>query len=116
MLSTEGDVYTWGRGLYGVLGNGSNTHKLTPFFNEDIRAITEEDEGSKIIKMDSADEYTVIQLKDGTLYSWGKNDRGQLGTGAGIGMDMVECENIPTMVDLRDEDEVPKLTKKFAMG
>ncbi len=23
-LTAEGDLYTWGRGLYGVLGNGSN--------------------------------------------------------------------------------------------
>ncbi len=23
-LTAEGDVYSWGRGLYGVLGNGSN--------------------------------------------------------------------------------------------
>jgi alpha-tubulin suppressor-like RCC1 family protein len=52
-----------------------------------------EEEGGKIAKMDSADEYSAILLKDGTLHAWGKNDRGQMGTGAGIGIDMVECEN-----------------------
>jgi len=29
-----------------------------------------------------------------------------MGTGAGIGIDMVECENIPTIVDLKDDKEV----------
>ena len=39
-----------------------------------------------------------------------------MGTGAGIGIDMVECENVPTMVDLRNEDEEPMLAKDFAVG
>jgi len=29
-LTNTGDLYTWGRGLYGVLGNGSNAHSLLP--------------------------------------------------------------------------------------
>lgn len=70
--------------------------------NEDIAAMAEE-EGGKIVKMDSADEYSVVQLQDGSIHAWGKNDRGQLGTGAGIGIDMVECENVPTPIDVRDD-------------
>jgi len=70
-------------------------------------AMQEEDaEANKINLMTSADEFSVIQVADGSLYAWGKNDRGQMGTGAGIGIDMVECENIPTIVDLKDENEV----------
>ena len=39
-----------------------------------------------------------------------------MGTGAGIGIDMVECENIPTLVDLKDENEAGQIAKKFAIG
>jgi len=75
--------------------------------NDVMLAMQEEDaEANKINLMTSADEFSVIQVADGSLYAWGKNDRGQMGTGAGIGIDMVECENIPTIVDLKDENEV----------
>jgi len=26
--------------------------------------------------MDAADEFSVIQMADGSLYAWGKNDKG----------------------------------------
>lgn len=76
-LTADGDLYTWGRGLYGVLGNGSNSHSLLPQLNEDVQAMqAENEEDNKIVKMDSADEYSVIKMSDGTLHAWGKNDRG----------------------------------------
>ena len=68
------------------------------------------------MKLDSADEYSAIQLADGTFYCWGKNDSGQMGTGSGIGIDMVECENQPTYIDLKDENEQGKSVKDFVMG
>jgi alpha-tubulin suppressor-like RCC1 family protein len=113
-IDTKGDLYSWGRGLYGVLGNGSNSHALEPMLNEDVAAIQEEN--GKIVKLDSADEYSVIQLEDGTIHAWGKNDSGQMGTGTGIGIDMVECENQPTYVNLLDENDQPKNVKDFVMG
>lgn len=39
-----------------------------------------------------------------------------MGTGAGIGIDMVECENVPTPIDVKDDSEEPKLVKRFAIG
>ena len=102
VLDDKGDLYTWGRGLYGVLGNGANSSCLEPVLNEDVQAIIAENEGNRVVKMDSADEFTVIQINDGSLYAWGKNDRGQMGTQVGIGIDMVECENVPTWVELKD--------------
>jgi len=29
-LADDGNVYSWGQGLYGVLGNGANSHSLLP--------------------------------------------------------------------------------------
>lgn len=53
---------------------------------------------NKIIKIDCADEYTGALTKGGDLYVWGKNNQGQLGIGAGIGIDYTESEKFPTLV------------------
>jgi alpha-tubulin suppressor-like RCC1 family protein len=85
-----------------VLGNGSNQYSLIPELNEEIRTFRLEDpEGKSIVKLDAADEYTGILTKDGTMYVWGKNDRGQMGVGSGMGIDMVESENTPVS-DIKD--------------
>lgn len=81
-------MYTWGRGQHGVLGNGSNSYSLQPELNQDIAALKEE--GIKIVKIDSAEDFTAALTDAGEVYVFGKNDRGQLGIGAGIGIDMQE--------------------------
>jgi len=103
-IATDEKVYTWGRGLYGVLGNGSNQYSLTPELNEELEYLRKEDpEGKIITKIDSADEYTGALMRDGTMWVWGKNDRGQMGVGSGIGIDMVESESVPREVILVDD-------------
>ena len=103
-IATDEKVYTWGRGLYGVLGNGSNQYSLTPELNEELEYLRKEDPQGKIIsKIDSADEYTGALMRDGTMWVWGKNDRGQMGVGSGIGIDMVESESVPREVNLVDD-------------
>jgi alpha-tubulin suppressor-like RCC1 family protein len=60
----------------------------------------EEEPGSFGFKMiDAADNYTAAVLKDGTIHTWGMNDRGQMGVGTSVGIDMVESENIPKQLD-----------------
>lgn len=43
-LTTEGELYSWGRGLYGVLGNGSNSHALEPTLNDEVQGLIEGDD------------------------------------------------------------------------
>ena len=57
-----------------------------------------------------------MRMSDGTINAWGKNDRGQMGTSPGIGIDKIESENVPTLIDLKDENGVPKNAKDFAIG
>jgi alpha-tubulin suppressor-like RCC1 family protein len=74
-LTTDNKLYSWGRGLYGVLGNGSNDYSLIPKLNDLVEGIKEESEPhSSILKIDSADEFSVMMMSDGSLNSWGKND------------------------------------------
>jgi alpha-tubulin suppressor-like RCC1 family protein len=55
-------------------------------------------------------------MKDKTFFVWGKNDKGQMGTGTGIGIDMVESENVPVQVNLVDSKGTPHLVKDFHCG
>jgi len=104
-LCDDGNLYTWGRGQYGVLGNGDNSYSLEPILNEEFAFMKKEaeDEGLEFgfRKIDAADEYTATVMKDGQLFVWGKNDHGQMGVGSGIGIDLVESENVPREVDLK---------------
>jgi len=43
----------------------------------------------------AAADFTACVMKDGTIHTWGMNDRGQLGVGNAIGMDLVESESTP---------------------
>jgi alpha-tubulin suppressor-like RCC1 family protein len=58
----------------------------------------QENPENEVIKVDCADEYTGALTKSGSLYVWGKNNQGQLGIGAGIGIDYTESEKFPTLV------------------
>ena len=60
-------------------------------------------------------------MTDGSLQVWGKNDCGQLGVGTGIGIDLVESENIPKEVDLEsclspEEKEDPVVVTNVSTG
>ncbi len=58
-----------------MLGNGSNEYSLIPKLNESVEGIkVENDEPTTILKLESADEFSLMLMSDGTLNSWGKND------------------------------------------
>ena len=72
--------------------------------NDELKTLREENpDGKSIVKIDSADEYTGALMRDGSLYVWGKNDKGQMGVGSGIGIDMVESENVPVAINLTNK-------------
>merc|ERR1711971_806193 len=40
-----------------------------------------------------------LEEEGGVLYGWGRNDRGQMGQGGGLAMDMYSCDTIPVAVE-----------------
>lgn len=60
-----------------MLGNGSNSYSLVPELNEELEILRKEDPVNNAIKkLDAADDYSGVLLNDGSLWVWGKNDRG----------------------------------------
>ncbi|XP_049277894.1 E3 ubiquitin-protein ligase HERC2 [Anopheles funestus] len=73
LLTTNGDVYSWGGGLRGQLGNGEIVA-----FNDQPR-IVEGLAGVKVIDIDAEGWHSAAVTSFGDLYTWGWNNQGQLG-------------------------------------
>ena len=79
-LTVDGEVWAWGQNAFGMLGNNSTTNSSTPVH------VLGGTSGSTIltgIKAISSQNHHVLALKsDGTVWAWGDNSKGQIGTGS----------------------------------
>ena len=88
-IDDNGKVYTWGRNNYGQLGNGTTTNSSMPICISDTENSVLK---GKNIKNISANGYTVCAIDDnGKVYTWGKNNYGQLGNGTTTNSSMPIC-------------------------
>ncbi|KAM7156639.1 putative E3 ubiquitin-protein ligase HERC6 isoform 4-T4 [Molossus nigricans] len=71
----KGRVFAWGAGSEGQLGIGEFKEKV--FTPKKIKALT----GIKIIQVSCGDYHSLALSEDGQVFSWGKNNLGQLGLG-----------------------------------
>jgi len=72
-IKSDGTLWAWGEDDQQQLGNGEEEEgQLTP---------TQIGEDEDWISVAAGEWHTVAIKKDGSLWAWGKNDRGQLGVG-----------------------------------
>ena len=64
VLTTEGCVYTWGRGDDGRLGHGDTGWKYVP-------KITQALQGQMVVQVTCGSYHTAAVTEEGTLYTWG---------------------------------------------
>jgi alpha-tubulin suppressor-like RCC1 family protein len=73
-LKRDGSVLAWGKNKVGELGDGATDDQSTPIVVKGL--------GPGVIAI-AAGAYHVLALKnDGSVWAWGDNSSGQLGTGA----------------------------------
>ena len=88
-IDDNGKVYTWGENVYGQLGNGTTTNSSMPICISDTENSVLK---GKNIKNISANEDTVCAIDDnGKVYTWGRNNYGQLGNGTTTNSSMPIC-------------------------
>ncbi|MEM1390014.1 MAG: Ig-like domain-containing protein [Pseudomonadota bacterium] len=85
-ITDDGDLYTWGFGLFGRLGLGDEESRAVATKVDSL-----DDQSIVVIEMGNGASYAIAA--DGTLYAWGQNSSGQLGLGD------EEERLIPTPVD-----------------
>jgi alpha-tubulin suppressor-like RCC1 family protein len=72
-IKTDGTLWVWGAGANGGLGDGTTTNKSSPVTTAG---------GGTTWKQVAATVGRMVAVKtDGTLWTWGRNTRGQLGDG-----------------------------------
>jgi len=91
-INDKGEVYAFGEGEHGRLGTGHTSNCKSPTLLTAFGHIL-------MRKVVAAKEYSFgLTADDGILYGWGRNDRGQMGQGGGLAMDMYSCETTPVAI------------------
>ena len=75
-LATDGTIYAWGKNEYGQLGNDSTINSPVPVA---VKTTGTPMDGKKIIQIHAGYEHSLALASDGTVYTWGRNNFGQLG-------------------------------------
>ncbi|MEN6327872.1 MAG: fibronectin type III domain-containing protein [Syntrophomonas sp.] len=88
-LDNDGNVYTWGKNLYGQLGTGKTDIHLTPVKVADLTGVTAIGGGT---------ESTIAFRSMEKVYAWGNNDNGQLGNNTKT------ASKIPTVAKMAGSD------------
>jgi len=79
-ITSDDQVYCWGRNNYGQLGNNSNVDSTTPVAVDRTGLFI-----NKTIKSISAGGFSACAIaSDDKAYCWGKSDHGELGNGNNV--------------------------------
>ena len=102
-LDEHGGVWSWGKGDYGRLGNGSISNEHTPTNLDLFEEIP--------VKFITAGEHQSGAIADdGEVWMWGRNHQGQLGMGGGLTMEVYAMEGYPcVLASNEDGHEVNEL-------
>ena len=93
-IDNNGKVYTWGKNDCGQLGNGSTINSNVPVcISKPGTAL----DGVNIVEIVEVENNNTIIVKDnnGRIYTWGKNDCGQLGSGSFNNSNVPVCISKP---------------------
>ena len=88
LVSSTGDVFTVGWGLYGQLGHEDAEDTFAPRRVDHLAGIP-------VVSVAAGSAHTACVTRDGALYTWGSNRKGELGTATGDvtkAFDDIGCE------------------------
>ncbi|MFN0075292.1 MAG: RCC1 domain-containing protein [Prosthecobacter sp.] len=88
-LTSDGYVFTWGRGIDGQLGNGTSGSSLVPVAVDTTGVLS----GKIVTSISMGSFFCLAVASDGKAFSWGLNVSGMLGDGTATD------RNTPVAVD-----------------
>ncbi|KFM80414.1 X-linked retinitis pigmentosa GTPase regulator-like protein, partial [Stegodyphus mimosarum] len=72
LITTCGDIYSWGRNSEGQIGNGTRREQKIPTLISSLKE-------KKIVHSACGADFTIAVDSDGRIWGWGQNDSGQIG-------------------------------------
>lgn len=78
LLTTEGRLFMWGDNDYGSVGDGTDVDRSFPV---DITGNFNLAEGEKILSVSLGNSSSAAITSTGRVFTWGRNNKGQLGNG-----------------------------------
>lgn len=88
LLTTDGEVFTFGRGDYGQLGHGDTSNRMIPTLIEHANL-----SGKTITTVATGLDQTILLADDGSVFTFGRGDLGALGHGDD------QNKMVPTILD-----------------
>uniref|UniRef100_A0A2K5CWE4 HECT and RLD domain containing E3 ubiquitin protein ligase 5 n=1 Tax=Aotus nancymaae TaxID=37293 RepID=A0A2K5CWE4_AOTNA len=93
-LSKGGELFAWGQNLHGQLGIGRKFPSTT------TPQIVEHLAGIPLAQISAGEAHSMALSMSGNIYSWGKNEFGQLG------LDHTESKDSPSLIEALDNQKV----------
>lgn len=92
VVAESGSVFSWGRGEGGRLGTPNAADARYP---QELELL----HGHKIVKVGAGKSFSAALSSAGKMFTWGRNNGGQLGMPAEFNMDVLSMEKMPQMVE-----------------
>jgi len=104
-LTNQGRVFTWGNNAYGQLGDGTNSFRVSPVnITDNFNFASDE----LAMGIDLGENFTMLFTNKSNLFTFGLNDKGQLGNGN------TDNSSIPLNINnqftLQAEDRIIKIS------
>lgn len=112
-LRSDGTVWSWGVDDYGQLGNG----KSEEYDNLPSEVVGPDGHGhlQGVVSIAAGGGFSMARLADGSIWTWGENNSGQLGIGNDTGPS--QCTTVKTACSLVPvQAEGPDGAGKFSRG
>jgi alpha-tubulin suppressor-like RCC1 family protein len=94
ILKADGTVWSFGDNEFGALGTGDTINRALP---NKVHGVDGIDFLQNIVQIDCGNKFSAALKTDGTIYTWGSNERGQLGDNS--------VSNITTPVQVHNTDD-----------
>eukprot|EP00003_Mantamonas_plastica_P017366 TRINITY_DN28843_c0_g1_i1.p1 TRINITY_DN28843_c0_g1~~TRINITY_DN28843_c0_g1_i1.p1 ORF type:complete len:424 (-),score=140.78 TRINITY_DN28843_c0_g1_i1:79-1248(-) len=78
-VSENGELFSWGKNTNFVLGHSTADEQMNEYFS--AQRVLGELEGHKVAFVSCGHWHSICITEDGSMYSWGVDDYGQLGLG-----------------------------------